>query len=98
MQECSRELYEKALLVKYYRQILLTRTAGAWYVLPVTTGLVVQGLGYEHAPELGRAMASFFVAAGVVIAVVNWKAANTLAAEKEDLQRLLRLLREPGQA
>jgi hypothetical protein len=89
LQESSGELYEKALLVKYDRQILLTRTAWAWYVLPVTTGLVVQGLGYEHAPELGLAMACFFIAVGVVIAVVNWKAANALAAEKRDLQRLL---------
>ena len=34
-------------------------------------------------------MASFLVAVGVTIAMLNWKVSKTLAAEKRDLQRLL---------
>jgi hypothetical protein len=87
--ESSGEVYGKALLVKYDRQILLTRTAWAWYVLPCITGLVVASLGHDHAPALGFMMAGFMVAVGVAIAILNWKAADALAAEKRDLQRLL---------
>jgi hypothetical protein len=42
--ESSSEVYKEALLAMYDRQILLTRTAWAWYVLPCITGLVVASL------------------------------------------------------
>jgi hypothetical protein len=87
--ESSGEIYTKALLAKYDRQILLTRTAWAWYVLPPITGLVIAALGYEHAPVLGYIMAAFFVISGVVLAGVNWHAANKIAIEKRDLVQLL---------
>ena len=87
--ESSGEVYKKALLVKYDRQILLTRTAWAWYVLPITAGLVVATLGHDHAPALGFVMASLMLAVGVAIAILNWQAAKALATEKRDLQRLL---------
>jgi len=87
--ESSGEVYKEALLAMYDRQILLTRTAWAWYVLPCITGLVVASLGHDHAPMFGFMMASFLVAVGVAIALLNWKVSKTLAAEKRDLQRLL---------
>ncbi|MBK5295435.1 MAG: hypothetical protein JJE04_27630 [Acidobacteriia bacterium] len=87
--ESPGEAYKKALLAKYDRQILLTRTAWAWYVLPTTTGLVVASLGHDYAPAFGFVMAGFMLAVGVAIAILNWNAAKTLAAEKRELQRLL---------
>jgi hypothetical protein len=87
--ESSGAFYTRALLAKYDRQILLTRTAWAWYVLPPITGLVIAALGYDHAPVLGYIMAGFFLVFGAVLAVVNWQAANKIAAEKRDLEQLL---------
>jgi hypothetical protein len=89
MPESSGEVYKKALLAKYDRQILLTRTAWAWYVLPGDTGLVIAALGYDHAPVLGYIMAGFFFICGVAVAIVNWQAANKIAGEKRDLERLM---------
>lgn len=87
--ESSGEAYRNALLARYDRQILLLRTAGAWYVLPLTIGLVVSSLGNDHAPELGFVMAGIMVAFGIGITILNWKAATKLAAEKGEMQRLV---------
>ncbi len=87
--ESSGKAYEEALLVKYERQILLTRTAWAWYVLPLTIGLLISSLGADHATVLGLAMTGFMLAAGAGIALLNWKASAKLAAEKRELEQLL---------
>lgn len=87
--ESSGEDYKKTLLARYDRQILLVRTAWAWYVLPLTTGLVVSSLGYDHAPEFGFVMAGIMLTFGIGIAILNWKAATKLVAEKRELQRLV---------
>lgn len=87
--EASGDAYREAVLAKYDRQIFLTRTAWAWYVLPFTAGLVIASLGNPHNPEFGQGMAAFMVAVGAAIAIMNRMAAKRLAAEKQDLQRLL---------
>ena len=87
--EASSDAYRNALLAKYDRQIFLTRTAWAWYVLPFTTGLVLASLGNDHNPKFGFVMAGFMAAVGVVIAMLNRRTAKMLAEEKHELERLL---------
>ena len=87
--ESSGEAYKNALLSKYDRQILLLRTAWAWYVLPLSVGLVVSSLGNEHAPVMGYVLAGFMVVFGVAIGMVNWSAAKKVAAEKGELVRMM---------
>lgn len=88
--ESSGEVFKKELLAKYDRQILLTRTAWAWYVLPPTTGLVVVTLANDHSPRsFTFAMAAFMIIVGLAVAILNWRAASKLATEKRDLQRML---------
>jgi hypothetical protein len=87
--ESPGEVYKKALLVKYDRQILLTRTAWAWYVLPPFTGVVIAIFGHSHSSAFSFALASFMVAFGVAVALLNRHAAKKIATEKHDLERLL---------
>ena len=88
--ESPGEVYKKALLAKYDRQIVLTRTAWAWYVLPLATGQVIASVGDNHAAEpFGLVRAGVILSVGVVIAFVNWKASRMLTAEKQDLRQLL---------
>jgi hypothetical protein len=87
--ESDGESYRHALLARYDRQILLNRTAWAWYVLPFTVGLVVSSLGHAHPPGFGYVMAGFMLAVGLAIAILNWKVASGLAAEKRELAALL---------
>lgn len=87
--ESSTAAYKRALLAWYDRQILLTRNAWAWYVLPLGAGLVVSSLGQDHATGFKAVMAGLVVAVGVGVAILNRKAARNIEAEKHELERLL---------
>lgn len=87
--ESSTAAYKRALLAYYDRQVLLTRTAWAWYVLPLATGLVLASLGQGRSPAFGVLMAGVVLVVGVGIAILNWKAASKIEAEKRELERLL---------
>jgi hypothetical protein len=87
--EFSGEVYKRTVLDKYDRQILLTRTAWAWYVLPPITGLLVSSLGHDYASKFHLVMAGLLIAVGAGIAELNRRAAKALATEKRDLERLL---------
>ena len=86
--ESSVEAYKEALLARYDRQILLTRTAWAWYVLPISTGLVTGALGHNIPLGARFTVAGFLLAVGAAIAIWNWKAATKLQAEKREMERM----------
>jgi hypothetical protein len=89
--ELSSETYKRQLLATYDRQIMLTRTAWAWYVFPFTAGLLLVHFGNTHSPApLTFGIAGFTLLVGVGIAVLNFRAAKAIDAEKRDLEVLLR--------
>lgn len=88
-QDVDGKAYGRTLLRNYDRQILLLRTAGIWYALPFTAGSVLAGLGNAHAPVIGSITAGFTVLVWLGITLLNWKAAQGVAAEKQELQALL---------
>lgn len=87
--ESSTAAYKRELLVRYDRQIRLTRHAWAWYVLPLAGGLILASLGQNHAPRSKAVMVGLVAVAGVVVAIVNRKAARAIEEEKRELEQLL---------
>ena len=81
--------YQKALLAKYDRQISLLRTAGLWYVLPFTAGLLIAHYGGH------RGRASWYplviVAFGVMIWLLNLSAAKKLKGERKNIEQILNM-------
>jgi hypothetical protein len=88
--ESTGEVYREALLKWYDRQILLTRTAWLWYVLPLIIGQLIASIADDHVTGwFGFVRTGGVLALGVAIAILNLKAAKAQTAEKHELQRLL---------
>lgn len=87
--ESSTAAYKRELLMRYDRQILLTRNAWAWYVLPLASGLILASLGQNHAPGFKAVMVGLVAVVGVAVAILNRKAARAIEEEKRELEQLL---------
>lgn len=80
--------YQESLLAKYDRQASLLRTAGLWYVLPLTAGSVVARYGADNQRITWHLFA--MIGFGVVLWLANYYAAKKIVSDRNGLEQMMR--------